>query len=120
MPAPGPALGLVVLTASFKSSSSISALPMLTSSALISAFIIINTPSIDSQVLLRKWQSGHMNNSNAAKCFKKKSWLIEPIGRSQLPVALQQEEIAQPWSRGFDAQLPIGQLAAQEDAQLSP
>src|SRR5512137_2373562 len=47
IPAPGPALGLVVLTASTKSSSLISALPMLTSRALISAFITIDTPSID-------------------------------------------------------------------------
>jgi len=50
---------------------------------------------------------------------RKKSWLIEPIGQSQLPVALQQEGIAQLWSWGFDAQLPGGQPAAQEDAQLS-
>jgi len=60
-----------------------------------------------------------MNDGNAAKYVKKKSWIIEPIGRSQLPVALQQEGIAQPWSWGFDAQLPRGQLAAQEDALLT-
>lgn len=61
-----------------------------------------------------------MNNSNAAKCGREKSWAIKPIGRSQLPAALQQEGIAQPWPSGSDAQLPMGQLAAQEEASLSP
>jgi hypothetical protein len=49
-----------------------------------------------------------------------KNWVIKPLGRSQLPAAPQQEGTAQPWSRGFDAQLPMGQLDAQEDAPLSP